>query len=257
MLTVIIDNNKLIKEKISSNYVYKKVIISKEEINLLDDYSFSDGTKTKKLSYTNYEVIHDDNKILLFIYKDEKEEFVLYENKGLSFGKDEKNEIISLDPYIKDDYIILKDNVIQTNSEHLYINNKLFDNKELKDGDVVEFFSFKFVYNKEFLYISNYLTNIKLNKYNIKEKEIKYEVINPQYNNYYIDTNNELKIDKLKELSLPHRSKQRNIFLQLGSSLTMSLAMVFLAYINIEKHADTNSILILYYQIIYYLHINI
>ena len=141
MKIIIFDNKELIKEKISSNYVYKKIVISKGEIKLTDDYSFSDGTKTKKLSYTNYEVIHNDDKILLFIYKDEKEEFVLYENKGFSFGKDKKNEIVSLDPYIKDDYIILKDNIIQTNSEYLYVNNKMFDNKELKDGDVVELFS--------------------------------------------------------------------------------------------------------------------
>ena len=156
MKIIIFDNKELIKEKISSNYVYKKIVISKGEIKLTDDYSFSDGTKTKKLSYTNYEVIHNDNKILLFIYKDEKERFRLYENKGFSFGKDEKNEIISLDPYIKDDYIILKGNTIQTNSKYLYVNNKLFDNKELIDGDVVELFSFKFVYYKEFLYLILY-----------------------------------------------------------------------------------------------------
>ena len=42
----------------------------------------------------------------------------------------------------------------------------------------------------------------KSKKYNINEKEFKYEVIKPHYNNYYIDTNNELKIEKLKELSI-------------------------------------------------------
>ena len=67
MKIIIIDNNELIKEKISSNYVYKKIVINKQEIKLVDDYSFSDGSKVKKLSYTSYEVIHDDNKILLLL----------------------------------------------------------------------------------------------------------------------------------------------------------------------------------------------
>ena len=242
MLIIIYDNKELIKQSISSNYVYKKIIINQEEIKLIDDYSFNDGCKRKNITYGKYEIINNNTIIELFIYKDIEEKFILYKNNGFTFGKDESNDIVSDDSNINDDYIILKDNIIQTNSKYLFVNDKLFNNKPLINGDTIDLHGFRFTYNKEFLYINNFYCNNKLEKYEVKEKTIKYEVINPTYNNYYIDTNNELVIDKLKDINLPHKSKQRNIFLQLGSSLTMSLAMLFLAYINIEKNVNSNSI---------------
>lgn len=242
MLIIIYDNDELIKERVNSNYIYKKIIISQEEIKLIDDYSFSDGTKNKKLSYSKYEIVNGNKVIELFIYTEFDEKFELYSNNGLTFGKDESNDIVSIDDNITDDYIILKENIIQTNSKYVFVNGKPFNNHPLENGDSIDIIGFKFIYNKEFLYINNFCCHNKLNKYSITEKNIKYEVIKPSFNNYYIDTNNELVIDKLKEISLPHRNKQRNIFLQLGSSLTMSLAMLFLAYINIEKNIDSNSI---------------
>ena len=45
MKIIIIDNDKLIKENISSNYIYKKIIINKDSVSLLDDYFFIDKTK--------------------------------------------------------------------------------------------------------------------------------------------------------------------------------------------------------------------
>ena len=236
MIVVIIDNNELIKEEFNSSYVYKRIVIDKTNVQCSDDYKFLDNTKIKPTTDYKFTVVALDHNIELFIYPDNNSKYLLYENKGLSFGKSEENDIVSHDNFLDKDYFILKDNIIQSNSSFLFINNKKYNGQALKDNDIINVLGFELIYFKNFLYINNFMANNKLKLLDIKEKSIKYEIIKPTYNNYYIDTDNELIFDKLKDINLPHLNKQRNLFVQVGPSLTMSLAMLFVAYINVQRN---------------------
>ena len=242
MLVLIYDNNKLTKVVVNSNYKYKKIVIFENRIILNEDYVFSDGSKENTIEENIYYISTNKGQIELFIYKIFDSNFSLYRNRTFSFGSSESNDIISNDKYIKDDYFIFKDNIIQTNSKYLYVNNHLYSGEKLKENDRISLLGFEFVYNSNFLYINNCCCNNRLESYEVKQKSIKYEVIKPSYNNYYIDTHNDLVFSKIKEISLPHINKTKNRLSQIGPSLTMSFAMLFLAYINIQKNTGIKTI---------------
>ena len=243
MLVIIIDNNELIKQSINSSYVYKKITINKKSISLNGEYFFSDGEREKNIKECVYEVIHNKEIIRIYVYNDPEDiHFELFENNGFSFGNKEENDIISNDQYLLGYYFILKNNLIQTNCPLVYVNDKIYKGIKLNNQDKVNILGFEFVYNVNFLYINDFKSRNKLSKYRVKTKQFKYEIINPSYNNYYIDTNNELIFKKIKDPDLPHKNKPKNFFLQLGPSLTMSFAMLFLAYINIEKSQSSNNL---------------
>lgn len=245
------DINYLNLEKINYPYQYKSIEIINDNgysIKLNNDYHFEDKTNYKLIELSRYKIIHNNpfEIIELFIYQNDEgfNDYYLYKNESFIFNENNKANIICKDNNLKGVYLYLKNKQIQTNYEYLLINDKPFKNEELKSGDKISLFSFIFFYYENFLYINNFLINNKLNKYHINEEIIHYDNNKILIKNHYLIKRKELEIAEIKTYNQINIPKQRKLIYQIGPSITMSLAMLSIASINVyNNYLNGNDIL--------------
>ena len=239
MFLIIKDNNKYIKQSLGTYYKYKGITIYKDIdycISLDDGYSFYDGSKTIKVTINKYIVNVEDNyeSIELYFYDNDKgiNDYSIYENMNFILSSSCESRITNLDKYVNDD-LKLSDGMIYTNSDLLLVNSKKYKGEYLKEGDFVEFLGFNFYYYDNFLYINNFNVDNKLNRYDIKPSIIHKNKTVPILNNYYENPKVGLNLDKLEVFNAPKKSNNRKVILQIGPTITMSLAMIMMAAINV------------------------
>lgn len=239
---------RIVLEKTNMPYRYKGIEILKQDddyfFNLKKGYCFIDGTKIKKVEIKTYSIKHKDhfNNIEIYVYSDDNgfNDFKLYEITSFIYADNPKAPIINKDDNLKGVYLYLKGNTIQCNYKDLLLNNRIYNNEELKNGDKVCLLNFIFYYYDEFLYINNFKTVNRLSLKNIEEKLIKYEALKPRFNTYLIPQRKELELDVLKEYHPIRIPKQRKLVFQIGPSITMSMAMLSIAGINVYNNYLNN-----------------
>lgn len=235
---------RIVLEKTSMPYRYKGIEILKQDddyfFNLKKGYCFIDGTKVKRVEIKTYLVKHKDpfNNIEIFVYESDDgfNDFKLYEFTSFIYADNHKAPIVNKDSNLKGIYLYLKGNIILSNYKDLLLNGRLYNNEELKNGDKICLLNFIFYYYDEFLYINSFKTVNKLNLRSIEEKLIKYEAIKPKLNNYLVPKRKELELDTLKEYHPIRLPKQRKLVFQIGPSITMSMAMLSIAGINVYNN---------------------
>ncbi len=230
--------------KISLPYLYKGIEIIKENdfyyFSLKHGYYFIEHDKIRKIEYKKYLIKQRDffNDIEIYVYKDNKgiSDYHLYNNETFVYLASDKANIVNKDEYLKDYYLIYKDGLLKTNSNFLLCNGKSYNGERLKNNDEVRFYNLHFIYYDNFLYMNNFLLENKLKIKKLNETFIKYENIKMPIRNSYLPLKKELLIEELPEFNEIKQNKSRSLVYQIGQSLTMTLAMFILAFLNVYKN---------------------
>lgn len=240
MFLIIQDKHKLYKEVLNTYYKYKGITIYKDSsfyISLSNGYYFQDRTLLKELFITSYEIFHDDEyeTIKIYVYQNDDgiNDFNIYEQKDFIISNNINSEIVTNDEYLKNYYFEIKKGLINTNYEGIIVNKRKYKQTILKDGDHIEYLGINIFYYQDFLYINSF--NIKINL-SVKEDNgviLHYKNTYPIINNYYEIPKNGLKIDKIEHFNEPKKGNSRKLILQIGPTITMSLAMIMMASINV------------------------
>ena len=142
---------------------------------------------------------------------------------------------------------LYKDKKLKTNSDYLLCNGKIYNNEILKNNDEIRFYNLHFIYYDDYLYMNNFLLDNKLKVKKIDETFIKYENTKPVIRNSYLPLKKELIIDKIPDFNEIKQSKQKSLIYQIGQSLTMTLAMLVLALVNVYKNYNGTILEVLIY----------
>ena len=249
MLVIIKDKGTITKQVLSSYYQYEGISIYFDEdyyISLNTGYYFEDNTRIKKVELKSYVINREDDYEPIYLYFYDSSgtinDFHLYENTSFLFGNNSPAQIISKDPYLKNIYLRLNNKHLETNYQDLIINKHKYNDSSLRDGDYVELLSFSFYYYDDFLYINDFLSENHLPRKTINEEVPHYKKIKYEIDNYYEEPKKGIKLSKIKNFNVPKRGNSRKLILQIGPTITMSIAMILLAYINItNNYAMRNS----------------
>lgn len=241
MFLIIIDNNIIVKQTINNYYKYKGINIYKNDnyfIELKDGYHFDDNTLKKQIEIKKFSIFHEDelNEINLYFYESNKgiNEYTLYENSFFELSNRINSTILNTDKYLDEYYLSLNNNYLETNFDHVLVNHKKYDGSFLNVGDYIEYLGFSFYYFDSFIYLNRFnIKDIHLNNLLINEKLINKSINLPIINNYYDIPKKGLKIDKLNDFNVPRKGNDRKMILQVGPTITMSLAMIMMASINV------------------------
>ena len=238
MFLIIIDDNKLIKKELQKDYKYKgiNIDINNSLISLEEGYVFDDCICKKELIITSYKVIDKDNKdIYLYLYKNNEgiNDFEIYEKTDINISPYIDANIILQDNYLSDVRLLLVNNHLESEFDNTFVNHKKCKEANLFNGDFVELLGFSFYYFDELLYINSFNVDIKIEKKTIEEKVFKNNNNKPKLINYYETIKKELIIDDIKRFEQPRKGNSRKLILQVGPTITMSLAMILMAGISI------------------------
>lgn len=240
MLLIIKDDNKIEKEVLSAYYKYRGITIYKSSntylIDLADEYSFSDNTKSKIVEYKKYTVINENESepIHLYFYESDNgiNSFELYELHDFYLSSNSET-IRNYDQYSEEYYFELCGNTIESNFKELLVNHKKYDGQILKPGSFIEMLGFNIYYYEDFLYMNCFNVEIKIPRKVVEEKVIDYKKKLPVLKNYYESTKKGLTVNKIRNFEAPRKNNSRKIIFQIGPVITMSLAMIAMASINV------------------------
>ena len=129
-------------------------------INLDKDYLLLDNSKFAKLDCRPYEIKNEKEctSIYLYVYENSNqyEEYDLYENVDFLISHNTKSNIVSLDEYSRNSYLLCKDGQLKSNYLNLSVNSKQCTLTKLKDGDIIEYYGHRIIYFNDFLYINKF-----------------------------------------------------------------------------------------------------
>ena len=238
MFLIIIDDNKIIKKTFQKNYKYEGIEIDVDNscISLEEGYIFDDYVNKKDLLIKKYKVIDKNNKeIYLYFYKNDVglNNYGIYEKTDINMSFNDETNIINKDNYLSDAKLLLINNHLESGFDNTFVNHKKCKETDLYNGDLIELLGFSFYYYDEFLYINSFNVEIKISKKTIEEKVFKNDVIRPKLINYYETEKKELIIDDINRFEPPRKGNSRKLILQVGPTITMSLAMILMAGISI------------------------
>lgn len=247
MFILIQDGNELLRVEITKNilpFKYRGIeIVDKSGhlyICLNKGFFFSDRDKVRKLEQRKYVIKTSDliSEINLFVYSDSKgiDDYKLYNNEPFLYISSPKANIENKDLLLKEYYLMYKDHKLKTNAPVLLLNGKAYSDEELCSGDFVSFYNFSFYYYDDFLYINNFLVENRIKEKQLDELSIIYENVKPLTHNYLLNEPKIIEIPEIKKYNELRKIKQKPLVYQIGPSLTMSLAMIFVASINVYKN---------------------
>ena len=247
MFILIQDGKKLLRVKLNSEtipYKYKGIEITDKKnrlyICLHSGYFFKDRDKVRRLEEKEYIIEGKDfnDKISLYVYKDEQglDDYCLYDNEPFVYISSNKGNIINKDNYLKSYYLIYKDKTLKTNAPTLLINNRQYNNEILENGDFISFYNFMFFYYDDYLYMNNFRVENKIKKKEIVESIVHYKNQKPVVKNYLNQPLKEIVSDEILTYNEIKPLKNKPLVFQIGPSLTMTLAMVFVSGINIYNN---------------------
>lgn len=248
MFVIIKDENKIIKTNIEKEYQYLgiHISISKDVIELSNDYYFDDNTRKKSIVLEEYSInkLNRSEPISIYLYENDNgiNDYQIYEKQDFTLDSNNASDIVIKDFYMMDYYLKLKENKLETNCSFLLLNGNYYNHQELVSGDYIELLGFSFYYYSSFLYINNFnvINNLSIKK--VEEKEQLDRIIPYELSNIYEEPKKIFKLDEIKEFNKPRKNNSRKLVLQIGPTITMSLAMVMLATINIYNSYLNNSL---------------
>lgn len=212
-------------------------------INLDKDYLLLDNSKFAKLDCRPYEIKNEKEctSIYLYVYENSNqyEEYDLYENVDFLISHNTKSNIVSLDEYSRNSYLLCKDGQLKSNYLNLSVNSKQYTLTKLKDGDIIEYYGHRIIYFNDFLYINKFKTEIKINKYKYEEHKIVYKNLERKIEYYRPEQLNELLIEPLLEYKESKKNKEP-LIKQLLPSIVMSISMCAIAGLNFYNSLYSN-----------------
>ena len=239
MFIIIKDNSKYKTINLSQEDIrYKGIHFFKKNniyyIELNNSLYFKDGSKLQKLTLNKYDIVSENRyyHIEIYVYKDNKgyDDYILYNHSNFIISNNNKADIVSLDKYIEDKYLILKDKKLISNYD-ISVNGYKYNGSSLVDGDIVEFIGFRFIYNSSYLYMNNFNIQNKLRHYTIHKHIICYNDIKLEPYYYLPKKDIELKIEDIKPFNYSQEFKTINTRTIISSTF-MSLTMVVVSIIN-------------------------
>lgn len=204
-------------------------------ISLKDGLIFDDGIKIKKLNEDVYHINSKDNyyQINIYVYESSSgiNEYYLYENRDLLVAATNKSSLICKDPHLKNNYLFIKDGIIETNFD-ISVNQSQYNGLALKNGDEIEYLGLKIIYYDDYLYINSFNVINNLKKYDVKRSIVHYSTIDNHHKYYLPDQIYDLKIEPIKEFKKVEDKRNKDIIKNLLPSIIMSLSVSFLSIIN-------------------------
>lgn len=246
MYIFILDNRENKIFELNKNIDYKGIHISLKNnqyyISLDKNLLFLDSTKVKRLEYKEYEIESSESFYHIFIYLYENingiNNYRLYENNDFLLSCSSNASIVSNNIYNKKFYILYKNGYIKSNYAYLTINNKQYKEEKIKQGDVIEYFGLRIIFYNDFIYINGFNVDIRLRKYEVKEKIIKYPSITYKDKYYLPDNTIKLNIDEIRKFEYI-ASKKESIVKSLLASIVMSISMTMISSINYYNALST------------------
>lgn len=231
-------------DELSLPYAYSGIEIVKEYEEyfflLKKGFRFPEGDSRRRIEIRKYIVKHKDlfNDMEICVYENDDgfNDYELCNNVPFIFADNPKAPVISHDPYLKNTHLYLKNGQINTNYNCLLLNGKIYDNEILKDGDKICLLNFIFYYYEGFLYMNSFLVENRLQKRKFREQVSRYESSKPGISTSFLPVRKELEVEKLKEYVPVRPLKQRKAIFQIGPSITMSMAMLSIAAINVYNN---------------------
>ena len=207
-------------------------------LSLKDQLFFDDGTKIKKLEPKRYDIYRDNvfYGIEVAIYQDDEgyEEYGIYENKPFLFSTNPRSQILCQDTYLKDYYLLYKDEALKTNYE-VSINGHAYNGYPLSDGDEIDFLGFRFIFFKEFLYINHFKAEVRLQHLKIDPQRISY-INRKQVPDYFRpEVEEELVLEKLKPYESQTKPDSAAFLRSLLPNIVMCLSISLMAFISFYK----------------------
>ncbi|MDO4500449.1 MAG: FtsK/SpoIIIE domain-containing protein [Erysipelotrichaceae bacterium] len=220
---------------------YKGIeILKKNEyyyLSLKKGYFFDDRDKVRRIEYKKYIIKHKELffDIKIYVYKDDKGfyDYQLYENKPFIVAASSKANIVNRDQYLSNYYLYYKEKKLETNSDCLLLNGRLYKSEELKDGDEISFYNFIFYYYDTYLYINSFQVENKLPLKHIDEQLIVYKEEKVPIKSHYLPKKKEIVLKDIKNYEEVRKVTGKNLILSIGPSLTMSIGMFGIAGINL------------------------
>jgi len=223
------------------------------QINKIDDdyyleadrgYYFKDQSKRQRLEYRFYllksKYLGDEYRIYVYENSEGFTKYNFYEKTNFLFCFDNKANIVCHDKYLRNTYLYYHDGVIETNSDFLLLNGQPCLKSEVKDGDEIEYLGFSVHFIYDCLYINSFCCDVRLKKTLLKTELVEYPAFKAEVENYYYQDIRELKFEKPKNYEKIRQRDVRNLFYQLGPSLTMSFAMLGIGLLNIYNGLNNN-----------------
>ena len=247
MFIVIKDGTDFIRfdlEEVSLPYIYSGVEITKESegyfFHLKKGFSFSDGGNSRKIELRKYVIRRKElfNDLEIYVYESGKgfDDYALYNNVPFILADNKKAPVICCDPYLENTHLYLKNGQISTNSSCLLLNGRIYENEILKDGDKLSLLNFVFFYYEDFLYMNSFMVENRLQKKTVPETVVRYENSRPVTSTRFLPVKKELEIEKIREYHPLKPVRQRKMIFQIGPSITMSMAMLSIAGINVYNN---------------------
>lgn len=251
MLVIINDNGCISKYKLINNINYKGINIYCENneyyISLSDDLAFIDNSKTCKLEIKKYSITKDGlyYSIDIYVYEDDKglEDFDIYAHCNFLIAPDEKATVVCRDEYLIGHYLLYKNGYIESNFD-ISLNNKKYNHELIKENDVVEYLGIKIIFFSDYLYINSFLSDVKLTKYETKDKIIKYNQYEAKENYFIPDDIYDFELEDIKKFEKPKKKNNEDFIKSLIPSLIMSISMSMMAYVTyLNSSNKSNGIL--------------
>ena len=225
-------------------YIYKDIEVIREEerilLRLKKEYRFEDGSSLKALKVQSYLIStpqrHKDLMVYVYENADGFDDYTVYEKLPFVYASNRKATLYTSDPYLKGKYLYLKGRVLETNSEELTVNDRPYRDEELKEGDRISLLNFVCYYYEDLLYMNGFMMTSRLPRKEMAEVVCRYEHERPKLSVRFLNTRKELVIPELREYSPAVYPKERSIMFQIGPGITMSLAMLGVAGINIYSN---------------------
>ena len=222
MFVVIRDGTRFVRlntEEMSLPYTYSGIETVKEGEDhyflLKKGFVFTEGDSRRKIEVGKYTVKHKDpfTSLEIFVYENDKgyRDFRLYNNVPFIFADNGKAPIVSLDPYIENVHLYLKNGQINTNYDWLLLNEKPYEGEILRDGDKIALLNFVFYYYEDYLYINSFMTENRLQEAKLREQTFRYENIRPKANTGFLPARKELEIKALKKYDPVRVTRQRKM----------------------------------------------
>ena len=252
MFVIIKDREKTIKYDLNVTHTiyYRGIRVYRNNqayyISLSEGYYFEDQSKIAKLELKTYTINIKEAfyQILLYVYENNKglDDFDFYVNRNFIIANADQATIRCEDPYLKDKYLMVKEGYIQSNYP-IVVNNRLYTNDRLSNGDLVEYLGIRFIYNEEYLYINHFCCQIKLEKYLIRPQKIRYSFKLPERETIFPNKAVKLEIPELNEYEELKKQGDGNLMKMIMPNVVMSLTIMFTALINFYNNLSRNSLL--------------
>ena len=245
MFIILCDESLILKKEISTVFSYKGIHIFKMD----EDFCFKFDcpyyiNESYRIEERKYIIRNDEglSEISIYVYRESTglNDFGIYRKKDFYLSSATGADISTEDEYLKAGYLKYTDDYIETDYPDVFLNDKRYSGNKVKCGDKLCVLGLTIYIYADFLYINHFNNQINIEKALISGKDYVFKETKPKILNHYKGAKKEIKITEPGPFKRPNKPNDRKIIYQIGPSITMSLAMAFVASINIYTSYNNN-----------------